>query len=323
MAKRYVNQLVEKEAVDEVFLVNEKQLRSNRSGNLYLQLRLADRTGSFTGMLWNANEKIAATFGGGDYVRIQGTSQFYNGQLQVILTRVVKVEAAEVDPTDFVVLGTEELDALIAKLRERIAAIRDVHLRSLGEVLLADETLIGKLRTAPAGIKNHHAYRGGLLEHVVSVIGLADRTADHYPRLDRDLLMIGALWHDLGKLDELTYDRELGYSEAGQLLGHVVIGVRMLDERLPAAAQRSGMEFPETLANRIRHLILSHHGEYEFGSPKLPMMPEAMALHLIDNLDAKLHHFFQLIDEDPNPESPWTAYQPALGRKIYKGTAAG
>jgi len=318
MAKRYVNQLVEKEAVDEVFLVNEKQMRANRTGNLYLQVRLADRTGSLTGMMWNANDKVAESFAGGDYVRVQGTSQFYNGQLQMILTRIQQVPAEQIDPTDFIVLGAVELDRLVATLEARIAAVRNVHLRALGESFLEDQGFVQRLRTAPAGIKNHHAYRGGLLEHIVSVVGMADRVADHYPRLDRDLLMMGAVLHDLGKLEELVYERELGYSEAGQLLGHVVIGVRMLDERMLEARLRTGQAFPDSLANQLRHLVLSHHGEYEFGSPKLPMMPEALALHLIDNLDAKLHHFFQLIDEDPNPDSVWTSYQPGLGRKIYK-----
>ena len=144
--------------------------------------------------------------------------------------------------------------------------------------------------------------------------------ADKYSRLDRDLLVMGAFLHDLGKLEELTYERELGYSESGQLLGHVVLGVRMLDERLAEVASKHGEPVPERIADLLRHLILSHHGEYEFGSPKLPMFPEAVALHLIDNLDAKLHHYFQLIDEDPSVDGPWTAYQPALGRKIYKGT---
>lgn len=321
MSKRFVNQLVDKEAIDEVFLVNEKQLRANRNGNLYLQVRLADRTGSVTGMLWNANEKAAESFSGGDYVRAQGTCQLYNGQLQLILTKLNSVPSASVDPSDFVVLGSAELDRMIQQLQDRIGQIRNVHLRSLGLVILADPDLVASFKIAPAGIKNHHAYRGGLLEHVLSVLTMADRVADHYPRLDRDLLIMGALLHDLGKLKELVYERELGYSDAGQLIGHVVMGVQMLDGWIRELETKSGESFPDTLGNLLRHLVLSHHGEYEFGSPKLPMLPEALALHLVDHLDAKLHHFFQLIDEDPTPDSPWTGYQAGIGRKIYKGTS--
>lgn len=320
MAKRFVNELVEKETVDEVFLVNEKQLRANRAGSLYLQLRLADRTGSFTAMMWNANERIADGFSGGDYVRVQGTTQFYNGQLQMILTRVQPVAREHLDPADFVVLGSDAIDRLVESLASRLDGLRNVHLRRVASAFMSDEAWVRKLRQAPAGIKNHHAYRGGLIEHIVSVVDLADRMADKYSRLDRDLLVMGAFLHDLGKLEELTYERELGYSESGQLLGHVVLGVRMLDERLAEVAAKHEEPVPERIADLLRHLILSHHGEYEFGSPKLPMFPEAVALHLIDNLDAKLHHYFQLIDEDPSVDGPWTAYQPALGRKIYKGT---
>lgn len=322
MTKRFVNQLVDKEAIDDIFLVNEKSLRANRNGNLYLQVRLADRTGSVTGMLWNANEKLAEGFSGGDYVRVQGTSQLYNGQLQLIVTKIQAVSAESVDPADFVVLGSVELDRMIEQLQQRVAQIRNVHLRILGQTILADPALVSAFKAAPAGIKNHHAYRGGLLEHVLSVLTMADRVADHYPRLDRDLLIMGALLHDLGKLKELVFERELGYSDAGQLIGHVVMGVQMLDGWIQEVQTKSGEAYPETLGNLLRHLILSHHGEYEFGSPKLPMLPEALALHLVDHLDAKLHHFFQLIDEDPTPDSPWTGYQAGIGRKIYKGTTA-
>ncbi|MCA9105467.1 MAG: HD domain-containing protein [Planctomycetales bacterium] len=320
MGKRFVNELADKDAIDEVFLLNEKQLRANRNGNLYLQVRLADRTGSLTGMLWNASERVAEGINGGDYVRVQGTTQLYNGQLQLILNRIQSVAAEEVDSSDFVVLGPAELQRMIDSLGERIGQIRNVHLRALGQVILSDESLVADFRTAPAGIKNHHAYRGGLLEHVLSVLTLADRIADHYPRLDRDLLIMGALLHDLGKLKELTFERELGYSDAGQLLGHVVMGVQMLDGWIRQLEAKAGEPFPDELGNWLRHLILSHHGEYEYGSPKLPMLPEALALHLADHLDAKLHHFFQLIDEDPTADSAWTAYQPGIGRKVYKKT---
>jgi 3'-5' exoribonuclease len=318
MAKRFVNQLVERENVDEVFLVIEKQLRANRSGNLYLQLRLADRTGSLTAMMWNANDRVSQSFESGDYVRVQGASQFYNGQMQLILTKVNSVDPATIHESDFVVLGPAEVEQLLSNMSDRLRQVEDVHLRSLAEAFLVDEILVERFLKAPAGIKNHHAYQGGLLQHVVSLMGVADRVADQYPRLNRDLLLLGVLFHDLGKVEELSYDKDMSYTTAGQLLGHVVQGVELLEKKLRQAEELSGEPFPDSLSNHLKHLILSHHGEYEYGSPKLPMTPEAMALHLIDNLDAKLHQFFQLIDEDANAESPWTTYQPSLGRKILK-----
>jgi 3'-5' exoribonuclease len=187
---------------------------------------------------------------------------------------------------------------------------------------LTDESLMAKLRSAPAGVKNHHAFRGGLLQHVASLLKTAEFVATHYPMLDRDLLIMGVFLHDLGKTQELTYEPDLGYTDAGQLLGHMVLAVSMLDEKIRRTETLSGEGFPESLAVHLKHLIISHHGQYEFGSPKLPMSREAIALHFIDDLDAKLHLFDQLIEEDVNSESAWTIYHSQLGRKIYKGTHA-
>ncbi|MEC7109524.1 MAG: OB-fold nucleic acid binding domain-containing protein, partial [Planctomycetota bacterium] len=258
MSKRFVNQLVERENVDEIFLVIEKQLRANRSGNLYLQLRLADRTGSLTAMMWNANERVSQSFESGDYLRVQGASQFYNGQLQLILTKVFSVDPGTVDESDFVVLGPSEVETLFGGLSDRLRRLENAHLRSLAEAFLMDEILVERFLKAPAGIKNHHAFQGGLLQHVVSLMGVADRVADQYPRLNRDLLVLGVLFHDLGKVDELSYERDMSYTTAGQLLGHVMLGVEILEKKLRQAEGLSGEPFPESLAYHLKHLILSH-----------------------------------------------------------------
>jgi 3'-5' exoribonuclease len=171
---------------------------------------------------------------------------------------------------------------------------------------------------APAAIKNHHAYQGGLLEHVVSLMQLCKVVAGRYPNLQRDLLIVGALVHDIGKVRELCYERHLGYTDEGQLIGHVVMGVEILDELIAESDRLSGEAFPRDLAAQLKHMIVSHHGQYEFGSPKVPMTLEAMTLHLLDNLDAKLDHFSQLIREDVNTDSHWTIYHPTLGRKLFK-----
>ena len=181
-----------------------------------------------------------------------------------------------------------------------------------------DEQFMAKLVRAPAGVKNHHAYNGGLLEHIVSLMEVTAVVAPKYPFLNADLLLLGAFLHDIGKIDELTYEREMGYSDEGQLVGHLVMAVEMLNEKIKESQKLCDEPFPEQLHLQLKHLILSHHGEYEFGSPKLPMTLEAIALHFLDNLDAKLQMVRLLIESDPNVESNWTSYQPNLDRKIYK-----
>ncbi len=319
MAHRFINELVDGEAIDEIYLASEKQLRPNRNGNLYLQVRLSDRTGSLTAMLWNANQTNYDVFENGDFVRVKGTSQFYNGGMQVIAKGFDKADAQKIDESEFITLSVVAVEQMTQRLGEMLRGINNMHLRNLGECFLVDETFMHKIRSAPAGIKNHHAYRGGLLEHVVSLMEVCQLVAPRYPDIDPDLLLMGAFLHDIGKIDELTYEPDLGYSDPGQLIGHLVQGVCILDEKIRETEKQTAEDFPAELANRLRHMIVSHHGQYEFGSPKLPMTMEAIALHHLDNLDAKLHCARQMINEDANTESVWTVYNPGIGRKIYKG----
>jgi 3'-5' exoribonuclease len=321
MSRRFVNELADGETIDQVFLASEKQLRTNRNGNLYLQVRVSDKTGCLTAMLWNANQKHYDGFNNGDFIRVKGTSQLYNGSMQVLAKEVSKSDASNVDPADFETLSVVDVEKMLARVGELLRGVGNVHLRNLAECFLVDENFMQGLRSAPAGVKNHHAYQGGLLEHVLSLMELVTIVAARYPNLDADVLLVGAFLHDLGKIRELTYQPDLGYSDAGQLIGHLVLGVTMLDEQIAKTEQLSGEDFPAELANHLRHMIVSHHGEYEFGSPKLPMTLEAMALHQLDDLDAKLHSFQQLIDEDVNKQSDWTVYHPAIGRKIFKGSS--
>ena len=319
MARRYVRELAEGESVDQVFLASEKQMRPNRAGNLYLQVRLSDKTGSLTGMLWNAKQEDYDRFENGDYVRVQGKSQLYNSGLQIIARSIQCANSPEIDPSDFQTLTPQSVEQYATQLAEALRAMRNFSLRNLAECFLMDEPLMERLRRAPAGIKNHHAYHGGLLQHITAMVELAKRVAPLYDCLDEDLLVCGAFLHDLGKVDELTYENELGYSDAGQLLGHMTLAISMLEEKIKESEKLSGEPFPVELALRLKHMILSHHGQLEYGSPKLPMTHEAVALHLLDNLDARLHNFQQLIDEDVNADSSWTVFHKGLGRKIYKG----
>lgn len=319
MPRRFISQMGEREDVDEAFLVADKQLRANRNGNMYLQLRLSDRSGAVTAMMWNASDHIYGSFDNGDFVRINGKTQFYNGSLQMIVNQVHRIDAKEVDEEDFVTIPSEDIEKLAVRLSELLRAVKNFHLRNLAECFLMDDPFMEKFTRAPAGIKNHHAYNGGLLEHVVSLMEVAAVVSPRYEDVDDDLLLLGAFLHDAAKVDELKFDRELGYSDEGQLIGHIVMAVGMVEAKSKEAEKLSGEEFPAELLLRLKHMIVSHHGEYEYGSPKLPMTPEAIALHYLDNLDAKLHNATQLMREDVNSDSPWTTFQPGLGRKLYKG----
>jgi 3'-5' exoribonuclease len=319
MRRRFVSQLGPQETVDDVFRTADKQLRPNRSGNLYLQVELSDRTGSIGARMWNASESLYRSFDNGDYVHVEGSTQVFQGALQLIATRLTKVEPSEINEDDFTPLPALEVDKLVVRLSEILRAITDPQLRTLAECFLVDEQFMAKFTRAPAGIKHHHAYQGGLMQHTVSLMEVVLRIAPCYPQIDRDLLVMGAFLHDMSKIDELIYDRELAYSDEGQLIGHLVMAVGLLDEKVREAEKLSGEPIPEETVLRLKHMIVSHHGEYAFGSPKLPMTLEAQALYCLDLLDAKVFAFDRQLRDDPNVDSAWTHYNPTLGRKLFKG----
>ena len=316
---RFVNQLADQEAVNEVYVATGKQLRPNRNGNLYLQFELFDRTGRITARLWNAGDAVYQSFENGDYVRVEGTSQLFQGAMQLIATKLTKVEPDEVNSEDFVMLPSVAVDKLTARIRELLQTVSDPGLSTLAECYLMDEPLMEKVCIAPAGLKTHHAYPGGLLEHVVTLMDVASRIAPCYPMIDRDLLIVGAFVHDMSKVEELDYDREIGYTDEGQLIGHLVMGVRVLEDKAEEAAKLGGEPVDPEKLLRLKHIVISHHGQYDYGSPKLPMTLEAVALAFLDNLDAKISQFYQHIQDDPNHQSSWTVYNPNLQRKLFKG----
>ena len=317
--RRYVCQLGHNEQINQVFLASDKQLRPNRNGNLYLQLQLSDRSGAIAARLWNASENDYRAFENGDYVKVDGNTQLFQGNMQLIASAIRRARPDEVDEADFRVLRSDEIDRMATRLSEMLRTIKSPELRNLAECFLMDTEFMAKFTTAPAGMKNHHAYQGGLLEHVVSLMELVLVVAPRYPRLDQDKLLIGAFLHDAAKVDELSYDRDIAYTDEGQLLGHMVLAMTMIDDKVREAERLSGEPFPKQLVTEIKHMVISHHGEYEYGSPKLPMTLEAVALHHLDNLDAKLASFTQLMIDCPNVESNWTQYHTNLGRKLYKG----
>jgi 3'-5' exoribonuclease len=316
---RYVNELSHGDSVRDIFLVAEKHLRANRNGNLYLQVELRDKTGTISSRLWNANETIYTSFDDGELVQVEGKVQLYQGALQMILSRIQPAPTERLQLEDFLPHASCDLGQLERRLRSILLEISDPHLHALVECFLMDEDLMQRFTTAPAGIKVHHAYIGGLVEHVVNLLEAATRILPLYPMIHGDLLLTGIFLHDIGKIVEFAYDRSFHYTDEGQLVGHLVIGVEILNDKVKHAEELTGEPFPRELLFRLKHLILSHHGSYDFGSPKLPMTPEAVLLHHLDNIDAKVHSFSQQIREDLNPTSAWTPYNASLGRKLFKG----
>ncbi len=321
MIRRFVNQLGHQETVDQVFMASQKQLRPNRNGNLYLQVELSDRSGSLSGRMWNATDADYRGFEDGDFVRVEGATQVYQGGLQMIVTSVCRARPEEIDYADFMHLSPTEIDRLAARLAELLRGMRNEHLRNLAECFLADDDFMRRFARCPAGVKNHHAYPGGLLEHVVNLMEIVTLIAHRYPAIDADLLLFGAFLHDIGKIEELSCDKGFAYTDVGQMLGHVVLGVAMLEDKIAEAERLAAEDIPPETVLRLKHMVISHHGHYEYGAPKLPMTLEAIALHYLDNLDAKIFHFQQLIHDDANHESSWTQFHHNLNRKLFKGAA--
>jgi len=293
-------------------LVREKELKPKRNGGLYLHLVLADRTGEVDAKAWDCPQEAAALFERDDIVKVRGTIELYNERPQLIVQRIRRCEAGEFQEVDFCPASARDPEEMLAELRGFVESVVDANLRTLLASILGDADVVAPLKVAPAAVRIHHAFRSGLLEHTVSLCGLTDAIVRHYPRLKRDLLIAGCLLHDIGKVEELEAARRLGYTTRGQLVGHVALGLEIL-EKHTARLQ----EFPVELKSVLQHLIVSHHGELDKGALKQPMLPEALAVSLMDLLDARLEQVWTLIDRGETDEE-WTVYAPSLGRQLYR-----
>ncbi len=319
MSRRYVEQMRDGDSIDEVYLVSDKQLRSNRNGNLYVQIEIRDRTGGISARMWNAGDTVFRSFENGDFVHIEAKVQLFQGSLQVILNHVERAEEEKIDLADFMPHTEQDVGKLIERLRGYLLKLGNLHLRALAECFLMDDNYFRNFLSCPAGVKLHHAYIGGLLEHTVTMMDIAERLLPFYPGIDRDTLLMGVFLHDSGKVRELSYARSFGYTDEGQLLGHISMGVEMLTDQIAKVPELTGEPFPRELVIRLKHMILSHHGTLEYGSPKVPMTPEAMLLNQIDMLDTRMHMVLRDLKEDRNNQTAWTPYNHNLQRRIYKG----
>lgn len=322
MTRRYINQLTDGETVDEVYWLADRQMRANRNAELYLLAELRDKTGAIQARMWNVSEEFGLRFKPGELVRVKAKVQLYQGGLQMIASHFLVVPPDTQPIEEFVRQPTRDSAQMLDRLRAIHLAIEDHSLRTLIGCFHDDAALMEKFTNAPAGIKAHHAYRGGLLEHVLTMSEIVVRIADLYPHINSNLLLLGVFLHDLGKIHELEYEGTFAYTDEGQLLGHVHIGIELLNAKIVECEARLGEPLSAEYKLRLKHLIHSHHGSYEFGSPKLPMTPEAIALTHIDNLDAKVHEFHREITDDPQATSNWTPYIGRLERKLFKGLQA-
>jgi 3'-5' exoribonuclease len=314
MKSFYVSSLQDGQAVTSLFLVREKEIRTSpRTGSSWLQLELSDRTGTISAKMWENFTAIVSTFDRDDVVQIRGRVKLYNGQKELALEAVIPSAEHDYELADFLPHTKYDVEELYSKLRAAVAQMTNPYLQQLLTSFIADPAIAPKLKRAPAAMTMHHAFIGGLLEHIVSLIGLARAISEHYRELDADLLLTGVVLHDIGKIEELRYARGIEYSTEGRLLGHIMIGAGMVHERIKAI---SG--FPAPLAVLVEHLILSHHGTHEFGSPTLPQVREAVALNFIDDFDSKMAAMGATIDS-LSGDDEWTGRNPSLRRALLHG----
>jgi 3'-5' exoribonuclease len=313
MKSPYVNELEANQTITGVFLVSSKEIRQKKTGEPYLSLILTDRTGDLEAKMFDNAAEAMDTFGRDNFIRVKGMIQVFQNRPQLSIHKLQPVVESEVDIADFLPASKRDRDEMFRELQGLIAAFSDPHLKKLLESIFSEETVATRYRIAPAAKTVHHAWVGGLIEHVLSLAQLAKFTGQHYAGIDMDLLMAGVLLHDIGKITELTYARSLGYSDEGQLLGHIVIGLQMVDEKI-----RQMPDFPPKLRDLLLHMIISHHGQLDYGSPKVPVFPEAMLLHLIDNMDSKMECMRGLTERDRMVEGNWTGYSGALERSVLK-----
>ena len=302
---------VENQTITSLFVVAVKQVKSKKSGELYLSLILADRSGQIQANMWDNVQDTLSAFEQDDFVKVKGVIHKYNGRWQLTIHKMRKLGESEIDYSDYLPKTAKDVEQLWQTLCGYIESIENPWLKALLKEFCADEAVVAAYKNAPAAKTLHHAFVGGLLDHVVSLFTVCDLAVRNYPQVNRDLLLTGAFLHDIGKLHELTYQRSIAYTTKGQLLGHMIIELQMLHEKL---ARVPG--FPEELRVLIEHMIISHHGQYEFGSPKLPMFPEALMLHYLDDLDSKMESMRAQFEREADLDTPWTNYNASLARPL-------
>jgi 3'-5' exoribonuclease len=301
----------ENKTITTTFVVASKQIKPKKTGDLYISMTLADRTGQIEAKVWDNVHEFLDVFEQDDFVKVKGLLNKYNNRFQLTVHKLRKCEEHEVDFSDYLPKTDKDVELLWQAVRDFVDRFQNEQLKALLNVFMEDPEIATRYKSAPAAKSLHHAFVGGLLDHVVSLFKSCDLVSRNYPQIDRDLLMSGAFLHDIGKLYELSYSRSISYTTSGQLLGHMIIELEMLQSKI---AQVPG--FSPELKMLLEHMIISHHGQYEFGSPKLPMFPEALMLHYLDDLDSKMESMRAQFEREAATDEPWSGYNPSLGRPL-------
>ena len=309
----FIKEIRDGRNIEGLFLIKNVSRAETRTGSPYLMLNLMDRTGEMAGRVWDDADRWMAECRPGGVVLLKGQAQAYKGVLQLKINMLKAVDDSNLDMTLFVPSAPYEIKSMTAEVMKLVKTVKNPHLQQLLLLFFKDSGFLKKFKKAPAAKSMHHAYMGGLLEHTLAVTRLADKVSDLYPDVDRSILIAGALLHDIGKIEEFGIDAfPFDYTDKGRLVGHLVIGVDMIQENI-----RKLPDFPEELGVRLKHLILSHHGRHEFGSPALPMTREAFILNFLDDLDAKINYINRLGDQMRDPGHQWTEYQRTLERFLF------
>ena len=311
----FLGQMQEGERFIGYYVLRNKQLEAFRDASRghFLTLILSDRSGQMVGRVWEGAEQANEELHAGDVVKVDGETESYLERVQIRVNRVRAADSGEYDLGDMLPRSQRDPDEMMAEVQTFIDGIDNAHLRGLLDIFFTDADFLQRFMQAPAAKRVHHAYLGGLLEHVLEVLYLAQRVVEIYPQIDADLLYSGVLLHDIGKVREYTWGMDIDYSDEGRLIGHIVLAEEMLNSALANLP-----EFPQELALRLRHMLLAHHGRHEWGSPRRPMTIEAIALHQVENLSAQINRFDSLMASRQAGES-WTAYDRMLGRQLYTG----
>lgn len=322
--RRRVAELQPGERVDDqVFRLAQKDLRTASNGSLYIHAVLADASGQVVARLWQASQELYDSMPEGGLLHVRGRVDSYRGNRQFIIEGIRAVEPGTFDPADFLPAGREDPDALWDRIKAILRSIRHRDLLALVGKFANDEAFVTAFKRAPAAVQMHHAYLGGLIEHTCNLLRLAEVVCPLYPQVSRDLVLAGIFLHDVGKVRELACATNFEYTNEGQLLGHIVQCVLWIHDKCRELERETGQAFPADVEMALKHLILAHHGKYEFGSPRLPATAEAILVHYLDNLDAKLAMMAEAIAADTDPTSDWTAYVRALESRVFKPDVMG
>lgn len=303
---------------DAIFLIAQKDLRTGGNGGLYIHAVFEDQSGQMLARMWNASQEMYESMPASGPMHVRGRVESYKGRPQFIIDGLRNVEPGEVNIADFLPTTKHDIKQMWGRMLEILRGIQNPDLLSLVGAFVNDAQFAANFQRAPAARTNHHAFIGGLLEHTLSLLELAKLVLPRYPQVSADLVLAGIFLHDCGKTAELSYTASFSYTTDGQLLGHIVQAIVWIHEKVRELERRTGRRFPPEILTALMHIIVSHHGKYEFGSPKLPSTAEAIMVHHLDNLDAKLHMVFSAIEADPDEAGEWTNWIQALETKVWK-----